>query len=67
MMYEAPALSDVLLLLHCTIGLVAAQIAYRQGQDLGRWLIWGMVGGTLALVMAVTHGLRSPGSGLKLP
>ncbi|ASC69263.1 hypothetical protein XM38_001900 [Halomicronema hongdechloris C2206] len=60
MVYDAPAPTDVLLLLHCTIGLVAAQLAHQQGRDLGRWLIWGMVGGTLALVMVLADSPRSP-------
>jgi|GEM_PF-1118062 len=43
----------VMLLLHCAIGLVAAQLANRKGADLGLWLIWGMIGGTLSLVTAL--------------
>ena len=43
----------VMLLLHCAIGLVAAQLASRRGADLGLWLLWGMVGGTLSLVTAL--------------
>jgi hypothetical protein len=39
--------------LHCLIGLVAAQVAYHKGYDLGLWMLWGMVGGTLALVDAL--------------
>ncbi|MGF1461473.1 MAG: hypothetical protein ACFBSG_20905 [Leptolyngbyaceae cyanobacterium] len=42
-----------MLLLHCAIGLVAAQIAYRKGADLGNWLVWGMIGGTLSLITAL--------------
>ena len=43
----------VMLLLHCAIGLVAAQLASRRGADLGLWLLWGMVGGTLSLITAL--------------
>ncbi|NEQ43418.1 MAG: hypothetical protein F6K00_07605 [Leptolyngbya sp. SIOISBB] len=43
----------VMMLLHCIIGLAAAQLAYRKGADLGFWLIWGMIGGTLSLVTAL--------------
>lgn len=43
----------VMLFFHCLIGLIAAQMAYRKGADLGVWLLWGMVGGTLALVTAL--------------
>lgn len=48
---------------HCLMGLVAALIAYRKGGDLGRWFLWGMIGGTLALVTA----LRKPQASAKLP
>lgn len=42
----------IMMLLHCLIGLLAAQLAHNKGADLGRWLIWGMIGGTGALVTA---------------
>jgi hypothetical protein len=48
-----PVSVAIMLLLHCLIGLVAAQLAYRKGANLGIWLIWGMIGGTLSLVTAV--------------
>ena len=41
-----------MLSLHCLMGLLAAQLAHRKGADLGGWLIWGMIGGTGALVTA---------------
>ncbi|MEM9117672.1 MAG: hypothetical protein AAGD09_07305 [Cyanobacteria bacterium P01_F01_bin.56] len=41
------------MLLHCEIGLVAAQIAHRKGANRRLWLIWGMIGGTLSLVTAL--------------
>ena len=43
----------IMMLLHCLIGLAAAQLAYRKGADLSLWFIWGMVGGTLSLVTAL--------------
>jgi hypothetical protein len=43
----------IMMFLHCLIGLVAAQLAYRKGADLGGWFIWGMVGGTAALITAL--------------
>jgi len=43
----------IMMLLHCLIGLVAAQLAQRKGANLGGWLIWGMIGGTLSLVTAL--------------
>lgn len=52
-MVETIPLTYLPLFLHCMIGLVAARIAYRKGYDLGRWMLWGMVGGTLALVDAL--------------
>ncbi|MEO1067626.1 MAG: hypothetical protein AAFW95_00670 [Cyanobacteria bacterium J06638_6] len=45
--------------LHCVIGLVAARVAYHKGYDLGLWLVWGMIGGTISLVDALR---RSPQS-----
>lgn len=46
-----------MLFLHCLIGLIAAQVAYRRGGDLGLWLLWGTVGGTLALITALQRPL----------
>ncbi|MEB3288565.1 MAG: hypothetical protein VKI82_01545 [Leptolyngbya sp.] len=48
--------------LHCLIGLVAAQVAGRKGYDLGRWLLWGLLGGTVALLDA----LRRPRRGVPM-
>lgn len=48
-----PLVNGVMLLLHCLIGLVAAQLAQRKGRRLGPWFVWGMVGGTLALITAL--------------
>jgi hypothetical protein len=39
-----------MMLSHCTVGLVAAQMAHRKGYDLGIWILWGTIGGTAALV-----------------
>ncbi len=39
-----------MLTLHCIIGLLAAMIADRKGFNLNRWLLWGLIGGTVALV-----------------
>ncbi|MGF1569999.1 MAG: hypothetical protein ACFCVD_18340 [Nodosilinea sp.] len=50
----------VLLFSHCAIGLVAARLAHRKGYDLGRWLVWGAIGGTVALIDV----LRRPPQGL---
>lgn len=47
------------MLLHCIIGLVAAQVAFRKGYDLGLWVLWGTLGGTIALLDA----LRRPDRG----
>ncbi|HIK45849.1 MAG TPA: hypothetical protein IGR64_13350 [Leptolyngbyaceae cyanobacterium M65_K2018_010] len=40
------------MLLHCAVGLVAAQVAFRKGYDLGPWMLWGTIGGTVALLDA---------------
>jgi hypothetical protein len=50
--------SLIFILLHCTVGLVAAQLAGRKGYDLGIWIIWGTIGGTAALVDALRRGGR---------
>ncbi|MBF2036230.1 MAG: hypothetical protein IGR92_12325 [Leptolyngbyaceae cyanobacterium T60_A2020_046] len=47
-----PAIA-VMLLLHCLIGLIAARLAHRKGLDLGLWFVWGMIGGTAALITAM--------------
>lgn len=57
-MGETLSVQYFLLLSHCAVGLVAAQIAQQKGYDLGKWLIWGTVGGTVALV----HILKAPPS-----
>ncbi|HSM83911.1 MAG TPA: hypothetical protein VLS96_19635 [Nodosilinea sp.] len=46
--------------LHCAIGLVAARVAYRKGYSLDRWLLWGAVGGTVALLDALRRPTRLP-------
>ncbi|WOD39372.1 hypothetical protein [Nodosilinea sp. E11] len=48
------------LFLHCTIGLVAARVAYGKGYDLGLWLLWGTLGGTVALVDALRRSPQLP-------
>ncbi len=52
-MAESLPLAYLPLFLHCIMGLVAAMMAHRKGYDLGLWMLWGMVGGTVALVDAV--------------
>jgi hypothetical protein len=39
--------------LHCLLGGMAAVVAARKGYSLGRWLIWGLFGGTGALIVSV--------------
>ncbi|MGD1860563.1 MAG: hypothetical protein ACFB0E_11405 [Leptolyngbyaceae cyanobacterium] len=39
--------------LHCVIGLTAAQVAHRKGANRGLWLTWGLIGGTIALITAL--------------
>ncbi|MCT7971715.1 hypothetical protein [Laspinema olomoucense] len=37
---------------HCIMGLLAAGVAQRKGYHQGFWLIWGLIGGTVAFVTA---------------
>lgn len=43
----------LLLNLHCLMGGLAAVVAARKGYRLERWLLWGLIGGTGALIIAV--------------
>lgn len=43
----------IMLNLHCLIGGIAAVVAWRKGYPLGTWMIWGLIGGTIALVYAL--------------
>lgn len=54
-----PLAVAMMMLLHCLIGLIAAKIAYRKGAELSGWFVWGMVGGTLSLIMALRMPVRS--------
>ncbi len=49
-----------LMILHCMIGTVAAWVAYRQGRPLRAWLGWGLLGGTLALVVVLVTAPPAP-------
>lgn len=51
----------ILVILHCAIGVAAAIAAQRKGFPYGIWLVWGLIGGTAALVMALW--LRAPAQG----
>ncbi|MGL5033806.1 MAG: hypothetical protein ACRC6M_08395 [Microcystaceae cyanobacterium] len=55
MTFEPPIQSTLYLLLtfHCLIGAVATAIAYRKGYDLKRWIAFGLIGGTAALIAAL--------------
>ncbi|MEY3299779.1 MAG: hypothetical protein RLZZ597_3039 [Cyanobacteriota bacterium] len=53
MMAETIPLIWLPMFFHCLIGLVAAQVACRKGYDLGIWLLWGLLGGTVALLDAL--------------
>ena len=43
----------LLLNLHCLLGGIAAVVAARKGYSLVRWLLWGLLGGTGALIVSV--------------
>lgn len=60
MMAETIPLLWLPMFLHCLIGLVAAQVAFRKGYDLGRWLLWGLLGGTVALIDALRRPRLGP-------
>ena len=49
----------LLMLAHCAIGLGAALIAQRKGYDLGLWILWGTLGGTVALIDALRRPRRT--------
>lgn len=63
---QHPAMADTIplvyipLYLHCVIGLVAARVAHGKGYDLGLWLVWGAIGGTVALIDALRRPRLSP-------
>ena len=38
---------------HCLIGGIAAVVSNRKGYALVPWLFWGLLGGTLALIVAL--------------
>lgn len=54
-----PLIPTLMMELHCLIGLVAARTGYHRGGDLGQWLLWGILGGTVALITA-RYGDRLP-------
>lgn len=48
-----PLSFSFLMLLHCIIGAIAALVAQRKGLSFSRWLVWGLIGGTIALITAL--------------
>ena len=54
-----PYLPWMLFGLHCAVGLVAAQIARGKGYSPQAWLLWGLVGGTVALIDSLRRPHRS--------
>lgn len=60
-----PLVPGLMLWLHCLIGLMAARTAYRRGGDLGLWIPWGLVGGTLALLTALMEPSSAPSGVVK--
>jgi ABC-type transport system involved in multi-copper enzyme maturation permease subunit len=43
----------LLLSIHCTLGIIAAIIAYIKGRNFGLWLILGLICGTAALIVSL--------------
>lgn len=41
--------------LHCVIGIIAAIIAQNKGLNFRRWLILGLIGGTVALIAVLVN------------
>ncbi|HEY9627025.1 MAG TPA: hypothetical protein V6C84_06970 [Coleofasciculaceae cyanobacterium] len=39
--------------LHCAFGVMAAIVAQRRGKSFRQWLIWGLIGGTPVLMIAI--------------
>ncbi|MDJ0647476.1 MAG: hypothetical protein QNJ60_02115 [Xenococcaceae cyanobacterium MO_188.B19] len=44
----------LLLSIHCLIGAVAALVAQQKGYPLEKWLLYGLIGGTVSLIWAIT-------------
>lgn len=42
-----------LLSIHCVMGILAAIVAQRKGKSFRQWLIWGLIGGTPTLLIAI--------------
>lgn len=59
---ELPVSPTVYLLLnlHCLLGGIAAVIAAQKGRSLTPWLLWGLLGGTATLVIALTLKPQTP-------
>ncbi|MEL7313489.1 MAG: hypothetical protein AAFN08_00880 [Cyanobacteria bacterium J06559_3] len=51
-----------MMVLHCVVGLTATRVASRKGADTAKWLLWGLIGGTVALITALKLPPRSPES-----
>ncbi len=45
---------------HCLIGGLAAIVAQSKGRRLELWLIWGLIGGTVALITAIASPRLEP-------
>ncbi|MBW4660838.1 MAG: hypothetical protein KME15_19360 [Drouetiella hepatica Uher 2000/2452] len=50
---NSSALLLTLLTLHCVMGILAAIVAQRKGKSFRQWLIWGLIGGTPTLLIAI--------------
>jgi len=49
----APQWYLIPLTLHCVMGGMAAIAAHKKGLNLKRWIVFGMIGGTPALIAAI--------------
>ena len=48
----------LLLSIHCLIGAIAAIVAQQKGYRLEKWLLYGLIGGTISLIWAIS--LKNP-------
>ena len=44
----------LLLGIHCLMGAIAAIVAQQKGYRLEKWLLYGLLGGTISLIWALT-------------
>lgn len=43
----------ILLSVHCLMGTIGAVVAQTKGYNLGKWLLFGLLGGTITLMIII--------------